>query len=178
MSVFQSIAPAAETQLSEDQQTDDNQPPETEDQPPETEDQPAEAANEAQAEDAADDGQPDDDSGKDADEGSQDESGEGSQPSSENDEMQGPKWAKDLRRDWVQARRENKRLQYELETLRANQQPKTTQIDPGKEPELHDPDIDWDTDKFKAKLNEWHLKSREAEIRKAQQQAQQPLPMA
>lgn len=62
-----------------------------------------------------------------------------------------PAWVKDLRRDHRKLAKENRELRQRLESTGQ----KLDEEDPGKEPEMDDPEIDFDSGKFKAVYKQW-----------------------
>ena len=95
--------------------------------------------------------------------------GEESTTSDEAEEIKGPApaWLKDLRK----SDREKARRIRELEAKLAEKaQPQAEEL--GKEPELDDPDIDYDTAKFKQKWQAWSQQKQEHDAKVREQQAE------
>jgi hypothetical protein len=65
-----------------------------------------------------------------------------------------PDWVKDLRKEHREMKKENKQLKKQLETVNTPVKAK----DPGREPDIGDPDIDFDPDKFKTAWRDWNAK--------------------
>jgi hypothetical protein len=77
-----------------------------------------------------------------------------------------PQWVKDVRKE----NRESKKRIRELEELvRKQEAPKSAPV-LGKKPAMEDDDVDWDADKFEAKLAAWFDKKREIEQHQRQEQ--------
>jgi len=90
--------------------------------------------------------------------------GDEAPPASEDDENRAPAWVKDLRR----ANREKDRRIRELEQrLNAGNQQAEQAVVVGAKPDLGDPDIDYDQEKYDKALLAWHARQLEAEQQKA-----------
>lgn len=81
-------------------------------------------------------------------------------------------WLKDLRKSWKSYKKENRQLKQELEKIKEASKPKISAQAPGPRPKLEDPGIDYDTDIYVQKIDEWHDKNRlyEDEKRRAEEQ--------
>ena len=81
-------------------------------------------------------------------------------------------WLKDLRKSWKSYKKENRQLKQELEKIKEAQKPEVSAQAPGPRPKLEDPGIDYDTDIYVQKIDEWHDKNRlyEDEKRRAEEQ--------
>lgn len=87
-------------------------------------------------------------------------------PAEETEQAGAPALVKDLRK----SDREKARKIRELESkLAEKDQPKAEEL--GKEPELDDPDIDYDTAAFKAKWQEWNQRKQAHDAKQAEQKA-------
>lgn len=69
-------------------------------------------------------------------------------------------WLRDLRKSWKSYKKENRQLKQELEKIKEAQKPVATAAAPGPKPKLEDPGIDYDTDIYVQKVDEWHNKNR------------------
>lgn len=89
------------------------------------------------------------------------------------DDSQAPSWVKKVR---LENREKSKELREKDRQLRELQERLTKQEAPrsapvlGKKPTMEDEDIDYDTDKFEAKLTAWHDRKREIEQHERQQE--------
>lgn len=81
-------------------------------------------------------------------------------------------WLKDLRKSWKSYKKENRQLKQELEKIKEASKPQISAQAPGPRPKLEDPGIDYDTDIYVQKIDEWHDKNRlyEDEKRRAEEQ--------
>lgn len=81
-------------------------------------------------------------------------------------------WLKDLRKSWKSYKKENRQLKQELEKIKEASKPQISAQAPGPRPKLEDPGIDYDTDIYVRKIDEWHDKNRlyEDEKRRAEEQ--------
>ncbi|WP_143492547.1 hypothetical protein [Pseudomonas chlororaphis] len=86
-------------------------------------------------------------------------------PPEEQDDQAAPSWVKDLRKSHREAQ---KRIR-ELEAQVKKDDPATKIPELGKKPSMDDADIDYDAEKFEARLTEWH--DRKREIDQAQESA-------
>lgn len=85
-----------------------------------------------------------------------------------------PNWVKELRQSQRELKRQNRELQERLAAKEAPQQQAQALV-LGKKPTMEDDDVDWDAEKFEAKLTKWHETKRQIEEqeRGAEQQKQQ-----
>lgn len=87
-------------------------------------------------------------------------------PEEEEEQAAAPTWVKELRK-------QHREAQKELRELRAQvNKPAAQAAAPvlGKKPSMEDEDIDYDTEKFEAKLTAWHDRKREIEQHQRQQE--------
>jgi hypothetical protein len=87
-------------------------------------------------------------------------------PEEEEEQAAAPTWVKELRK-------QHREAQKELRELRAQvNKPAAVTAAPvlGKKPSMEDEDIDYDTEKFEAKLTAWHDRKREIEQHQRQQE--------
>jgi len=90
--------------------------------------------------------------------------GDEAPPASEDDENRAPAWVKDLRR----ANREKDRRIRELEQrLNSGSQQAEQAVVVGAKPDLNDPDIDYDQEKYDKALLAWHERRLQAEQQQA-----------
>jgi len=89
------------------------------------------------------------------------------QPEEEEDVASAPSWVKDLRK---KNREDQKRIRELEELVRKQEAPKSAAPVLGKKPTMEDDDVDWDADKFEAKLTKWHDTKREIERHEREQQ--------
>lgn len=89
------------------------------------------------------------------------------QPEEEEDVASAPSWVKDLRK---KNREDQKRIRELEELVRKQEAPKSAAPVLGKKPTMEDDDVDWDADKFEAKLTKWHETKREIEQHEREQQ--------
>lgn len=82
-------------------------------------------------------------------------------------------WLKDLRKSWKSYKKENRQLKQELEKIKEAQKPEISAQAPGPRPKLEDPGIDYDTDIYVQKIDEWHDKNRLYEDEKRRTEEQQ-----
>lgn len=136
-----------EIQAGEDQESQET--PEPEDQTPETSEEPEPEEDEGEVTVTIDDGQ------------QQEE-----QPSE-------TEWLKDLRKSWKNYKKENRQLKQELEKIKEASKPQISAQAPGPRPKLEDPGIDYDTDIYVQKIDEWHDKNRLYEDEKRRTEEQQ-----
>lgn len=72
-------------------------------------------------------------------------------------------WLKDLRKSWKNYKKENRDLKQQLKEIKEAQKPEKSANAPGPRPKLEDPGIDYDTDVYVQKIDEWHDKNRKYE---------------
>lgn len=82
-------------------------------------------------------------------------------------------WLKDLRKSWKNYKKENRQLKQELEKIKEAQKPEVSATAPGPRPKLEDPGIDYDTDIYVKRIDEWHDKNRLYEDEKRRTEEQQ-----
>lgn len=82
-------------------------------------------------------------------------------------------WLKDLRKSWKNYKKENRQLKQELEKIKEASKPQISAQAPGPRPKLEDPGIDYDTDIYVQKIDEWHDKNRLYEDEKRRTEEQQ-----
>ena len=91
----------------------------------------------------------------------------GDEPAEEEKEQaSAPAWVKELRKQARETAKENRELKAKLAE---KAQPAAEDL--GKEPELDDPDIDYDTAAFKAKWQEWNQRKQAHDAKQAEQKA-------
>lgn len=83
-----------------------------------------------------------------------------------------PNWVKELRQSQRELKRQNRELQEKLAAKEAPQQQAQTLV-LGKKPTMEDDDVDWDAEKFEAKLTKWHDTKRQIEEQERGAQRQQ-----
>lgn len=120
--------------------------------------------------------QQDDDQGGNAEDGQQEEEGDvvvtiAGEASEEEEETSAaaPNWVKELRK----TNREDKKRIRELEEQLRKQEPQKQTPVLGKKPSMSDDDIDYDEEKFEARLSEWHDRKRQIEQAEQDQRQQQ-----
>jgi hypothetical protein len=88
--------------------------------------------------------------------------GDAPAPESDDDEQEqsAPAWVKEVRKNARETTRENRELKRKLQALEANTAPKPTAPALGPKPTLRDDDVDFDEDKFEAKLLKWNEQKR------------------
>ena len=83
-------------------------------------------------------------------------------------EMQrAPEWVRKVRQKERETSRENRELKRKLASLEANTAPKPQAPALGPKPTLRDDDVDFDEDKFEAKLLKWNEQKRKVDEEKA-----------
>jgi hypothetical protein len=99
--------------------------------------------------------------------------GDAPAPESDDDEQEqsAPAWVKEVRKNARETARENRELKRKLQALEANNAPKPTTPTLGPKPTLRDDDVDFDEDKFEAKLLKWNEAKRKIDEEKAAEQA-------
>jgi hypothetical protein len=95
--------------------------------------------------------------------------GDAPAPESDDDEQEqsAPAWVKEVRKNARETARENRELKRKLQALEANTAPKPTAPALGPKPTLRDDDVDFDEDKFEAKLLKWNEAKRKIDEEKA-----------
>jgi hypothetical protein len=95
--------------------------------------------------------------------------GDAPAPESDDDEQEqsAPAWVKEVRKNARETARENRELKRKLQALEANNTPKPTAPSLGPKPTLGDDDVDFDEDKFEAKLLRWNEQKRKIDEEKA-----------
>jgi hypothetical protein len=95
--------------------------------------------------------------------------GDAPAPESDDDEQEqsAPAWVKEVRKNARETARENRELKRKLQALEANTAPKPTTPALGPKPTLRDDDVDFDEDKFEAKLLKWNEAKRKIDEEKA-----------
>jgi hypothetical protein len=95
--------------------------------------------------------------------------GDAPAPESDDDEQEqsAPAWVKEVRKNARETARENRELKRKLQALEANNTPKPTAPALGPKPTLRDDDVDFDEDKFEAKLLKWNEQKRKIDEEKA-----------
>jgi hypothetical protein len=95
--------------------------------------------------------------------------GDAPAPESDDDEQEqsAPAWVKEVRKNARETARENRELKRKLQALEANTAPKPTAPALGPKPTLGDDDVDFDEDKFEAKLLRWNEQKRKIDEEKA-----------
>jgi len=98
--------------------------------------------------------------------------GDAPAPESDDDEQEqsAPAWVKEVRKNARETARENRELKRKLQALEANNTPKPTAPALGPKPTLRDDDVDFDEDKFEAKLLKWNEAKRKIDEEKAAEQ--------
>lgn len=86
----------------------------------------------------------------------------------EQEQAKAPAWVKDLRKQAREQARENRELKAKLAEMAA---PKAAE-ELGKEPELDDPDIDFDTALFKQKWQAWNERKKAIDAKQAEAKAE------
>jgi hypothetical protein len=84
----------------------------------------------------------------------------------EQEQASAPAWVKELRKQARETAKENRELKAKLAE---KAQPQAEDL--GKEPELDDPEIDYDTAKFKAEWQKWNARKQAHDARQAEEQA-------
>lgn len=99
--------------------------------------------------------------------------GDAPAPESDDDEQEqsAPAWVKEVRKNARETARENRELKRKLQALEANTAPKPQAPALGPKPTLRDDDVDFDEDKFEAKLLKWNEAKRKIDEEKAAEQA-------
>lgn len=80
-------------------------------------------------------------------------------PPSEEDDSKAPEWVRDLRKSNRELARQNRELQQRLQTTA----PAHHAAAVGPKPTMGDEDVDYDAEKFAAKLEKWHERKRGAD---------------
>lgn len=92
----------------------------------------------------------------------------GEKPAEEQEEQAAaPTWVKDLRKQHREAQKTIRELQAQL---KKPEQAAVSAPVLGKKPAMEDDDIDWDAEKFEAKLTAWHDRKREIDQHQRQQE--------
>lgn len=126
----------------------------------------AEQEEEQEQEEEVEDGQ--EESEEDDDEGDVVVTIAGEKPAEEPEEQAAaPTWVKDLRKQHREAQKTIRELQAQL---KKPEQAATAAPVLGKKPAMEDDDIDWDAEKFEAKLTAWHDRKREIDQHQRQQE--------
>jgi hypothetical protein len=98
--------------------------------------------------------------------------GDAPAPESDDDEQEqgAPAWVKEVRKNARETTRENRELKRKLAALEASNTPKPTAPALGPKPTLRADDVDFDEDKFEAKLLKWNEAKRKIDEEKAAEQ--------
>lgn len=97
---------------------------------------------------------------------------EGAEEGEEDRGKPAPSWVKELRQSQRELKRQNRELQEKLAAKEAPQQQAQALV-LGPEPQMEDDDVDWDADKYKAKLVKWYETKRQIEEQEQSVQRQQ-----
>lgn len=87
-------------------------------------------------------------------------------PEEEEEQAAAPTWVKDLRKQHREAQKELRELRAQVNKPAVDKQAPVL----GKKPAMEDDDIDWDAEKFEAKLTAWHDRKREIDQHQRQQE--------
>jgi hypothetical protein len=97
---------------------------------------------------------------------------EGAEEGEEERGKPAPSWVKELRQSQRDLKRQNRELQEKLAAKESPQQQAQALV-LGKKPTMEDDDVDWDSEKFEAKLTKWHETKRQIEEQEQGAQRQQ-----